>query len=35
MRGASSVQWRTSTRSDQQGGMCVEVAVVEEARGGG
>ncbi|MCO5968042.1 DUF397 domain-containing protein [Actinoallomurus soli] len=28
-------QWRTSTRSDQQGGQCVEVAVVEEVRVGG
>ncbi|WP_345353675.1 DUF397 domain-containing protein [Actinoallomurus liliacearum] len=34
MTDLSSAQWRTSTRSDQQGGQCVEVAVVEEARGG-
>ncbi|WP_433176751.1 DUF397 domain-containing protein [Actinoallomurus sp. CA-150999] len=32
MTDLSSVQWRTSTCSDQQGGQCVEVAVVEGAR---
>ncbi|MCO5994506.1 DUF397 domain-containing protein [Actinoallomurus rhizosphaericola] len=30
-----SLQWRKSTRTNEEGGQCVEVAVVEEVRVGG
>ncbi|WP_425551146.1 DUF397 domain-containing protein [Actinoallomurus vinaceus] len=29
MEGLPPVQWRRSTRSNEEGGQCVEVAVVE------
>jgi hypothetical protein len=32
MEGMLSAQWRRSTRSDEEGGQCVEVAVVEGVR---